>query len=107
MVNLCMKLTSIALSNIQSATKDFVQVLIEELKRRFPNWNNKSFSYHGKFSSSFFQGHIGEEVCLFERALGQDGKSASKPARILKKNSNKEASLDLTASDFDLNETEK
>ena len=45
LVNLQMKLNSIAQSDIKSATKDFVQILIGELNRRFPNSGTKNH-YH-------------------------------------------------------------
>ena len=106
LVNLHMKLNSIAQSDIQSATKDFVQILIGELNRRFPNHGTKNhFHAMGNFLHPFFKGALVKKYGDLE---GLKAKMVNQhPSHLEFLSQNRNASLNLSGSNFDLDEAEK
>jgi hypothetical protein len=93
-------------SEIQSATKDFVQVLSDELKRRFPNSGTKNH-YHamGNFLHPFFKGALVKKYGDLE---GLKAKMVNQhPSHIEFRSQIRTTSLDLSGPDNDLDEAEK
>jgi len=106
LVNLQMKLNSILHSDIQSATKDFVHMLIGELRRRFPNSGTKNhFHAMGNFLHPFFKGALvkkyGDLEGLKAKIVNQHPSHQEFLSQI------RNASPNISGSDNDLDEAEK